>query len=182
MRYNTIMLYEFEGRRPQCGEGTYVAPSAQVIGDVTIGKNCYIGHGAIIRGDYGTVRIGDGTAVEEGVIIHARPGKSALIGDHVTLGHGATIHSRQIADWVVVGMNAVVSIGAEVGEWAIVAEGAVVKQGGIIEPGKVVAGAPAKPVRDTLERDKEFWIPSKKIYEELAARYLAGGMKPVDEP
>lgn len=182
MRYNEIMLYEFEGRRPQCGEGTYVAPSAQVIGDVTIGKNCYIGHGAIIRGDYGTVRIGDGTAVEEGVIIHARPGKSALIGDHVTLGHGATIHSRQIADWAVVGMNAVVSIGAEVGEWAIVAEGAVVKQGGVIEPGKVVAGAPAKPVRDTLERDKEFWIPSKKIYEELAARYLAGGMKPVDEP
>ena len=85
-------------------------------------------------------------------------------------------------DWVVVGMNAVVSIGAEVGEWSIVAEGAVVKQNGVIEPGKVVTGAPAKPVRDTLARDKEWWTASKKVYEELAARYLAGGMKPVEEP
>ena len=177
--YNCGMMYEFEGKRPQCGEGTFVAPSAQVIGDVTMGKNCYIGHGAIVRGDYGKVVIGDGTAVEEGVVIHAPPGQTCTIGSHVTLGHGAIIHGKYLGDWAVVGMNAVTSIGSDVGEWSIVAEGAVVKQNGVIEAGKVVVGAPAKPVRDTLERDKEWWAPMKKVYEDLAGRYLAGGMKEV---
>ena len=177
--YNCGMVYEFEGKRPQCGEGTFVAPSAQVIGDVTMGKNCYIGHGAIVRGDYGTVVIGDGTAVEEGVVIHAPPGQTCTIGSQVTLGHGAIIHGKYLGDWAVVGMNAVTSIGSDVGEWSIVGEGAVVKQNGVIEAGKVVVGAPAKPVRDTLERDKEWWAPMKKVYEDLAGRYLAGGMKEV---
>ncbi len=175
--YNKPMMYEFEGRKPQCGEGTFIAPSAQVIGDVSIGSNCYIGHGAIVRGDYGKVVIGDGTAVEEGVVIHAPPGQSCTIGSHVTLGHGAIVHGEELGDWVVVGMNAVTSIGSKVGEWSIVAEGAVVKQNGVIEAGKVAVGAPAKPVRDTLERDKQWWTPMKKVYEELADRYLRGGMK-----
>lgn len=177
--YNRRMMYEFEGKRPLCGEGTFVAPSAQVIGDVTIGKNCYIGHGAIVRGDYGTVVIGDGTAVEEGVVIHAPPGRTCTVGSHVTLGHGAIVHGEELGDWVVVGMNAVTSIGSKVGRWSIVAEGAVVKQNGVIGDEKVVVGAPAKPVRDTLERDKQWWAPMKKVYEDLAGRYLAGGMKEV---
>lgn len=66
-------LYEINNRRPQVGEGSWIAPSAEVIGDVRIGKNCYIGFGAIIRGDYGTIFIGDESAIEEGVTIHARP-------------------------------------------------------------------------------------------------------------
>ena len=171
------MVYRFEDKCPVWGEGTWIAPSAQVIGDVRIGKNCYIGHGAIVRGDYGTVLIGDGTAVEEGVVIHAPPGRTAAIGNHVTLGHGAIVHGERLGDWVVVGMNAVTSIGSEVGEWSIVGEGAIVKQNGVIEAGKVAVGAPAKPVRDTLERDKEWWAPMKKVYEDLAGRYLAGGMQ-----
>lgn len=174
------MVYQFEDKRPVLGEGSYVAPSAQVVGDVIIGKNCYIGHGAIIRGDYGSVRIGDGTAVEEGVVIHAPPGMCCTIGNHVTLGHGAIVHGETLGDWVVVGMNAVTSIGSVVGEWSIVGEGAIVKQNGVIEAGKVAVGAPAKPVRDTLPRDKEWWAPMKKVYEDLAGRYLAGGLKEME--
>ena len=170
------MIYSFEGRTPRIGAGTYVAPSAEIIGDVTIGERCYIGHGAIIRGDYGSIQIGDGTAVEEAVVIHAPPDGLVQIGSHVTMGHCACVHGRLVKDWAVIGMNAVVSIGAEVGEWTIVAEGAVVKQNGSVPDNTVCTGAPAKPVRELLPRDKESWVFNKHNYERLAGRYLAGGM------
>lgn len=170
------MIFRFDGQEPVIGEGTYVAENATVIGSVTIGKGCYIGPGAIIRGDYGQIIIGDGTAVEEGVIIHAPPGKVNTIGSHVTFGHGATIHSELIEDWVVVGMNAVTSIDAKIGRWAIVGEGAIVKQGGTVEPGMVVVGAPAKPVRPVSEKDIQWWEYAKQLYVDLAAKYLTPGM------
>ncbi len=74
------MLFEFDGNKPCIGRGAYVSETAQVIGDVVIGDNCYVGHGAILRGDYGRIEIGSGTAVEEGVIIHAPPGGLNRIG------------------------------------------------------------------------------------------------------
>jgi carbonic anhydrase/acetyltransferase-like protein (isoleucine patch superfamily) len=87
------VLYEFDGRAPVIGDGSYVSETALVIGDVRIGKTCYIGHGAILRGDYGTVEIGDGTAIEEGAVIHAPPAETYSIGQMVTVGHGAILHS-----------------------------------------------------------------------------------------
>ena len=104
-----MALWEFEGKRPEIGEGTWVVPSADVIGDVIIGKNCYIGPGARIKGDYGKVRVGDGCSIQENVIIHARPDEEASIGNHVTLGHGCIIHNATLEVYVVVGMGAVVS-------------------------------------------------------------------------
>ena len=77
------MFFEYNGRSPQAGQGTYVSETAQVIGDVVIGDNCYIGHGAILRGDYGSIIIGSGTAVEEGVVVHAPPDKYCRIGKSV---------------------------------------------------------------------------------------------------
>ena len=91
-------IYAFEDRRPVIAESAYVSPSAQVIGDVTIGERCYIGHGVILRGDYGSIVIGDETAVEEGVIVHARPQDRTIIGRRVTLGHGAMVHNALIRD------------------------------------------------------------------------------------
>ena len=81
------MIYEFEGKRPKIGKGSYVAESALIIGDVTIGEKCFIAPGAVLRGDYGTIIIGDGTAIEDNVVVHARPGKTTRIGNHVTIGH-----------------------------------------------------------------------------------------------
>lgn len=72
------MLYRFDGSQPVIGAGTYISETATVIGDVRIGERCYVGHGAILRGDYGTIEIGDETAIEEGVIIHAPPENAAL--------------------------------------------------------------------------------------------------------
>lgn len=173
------MLYRFDGRQPVVGQGTYVSELATVIGDVVIGDHCYIGHGAIIRGDYGRIEIGSGTAVEEGVIIHCPPGDVHRIGERVTLGHGAILHGRAIGDLVVIGMGAILSIWTDVGERAIVAEGSVVKANQAVPAGMVVAGNPARTVREVTEKDIELWAYGKQVYIDLAAQYLDQGMEPV---
>ncbi|MBI9089611.1 MAG: gamma carbonic anhydrase family protein [Desulfobacterium sp.] len=170
------MLYHFDGKTPSVGRGSYVSDLARVIGDVEIGDNCYIGHGAIIRGDYGRIVIGDGTAVEEGVIIHSPPGGLYLIGKMVTLGHGAILHGNIIGDYSVVGMGAILSIFSETGEWSIVGEGSVVRSNQKIEPGKVAAGNPARLIRDVNEKDQELWNFGKQVYIDLAEKYLDQGM------
>mgnify|MGYP002683219906 FL=1 len=173
------MLYEFDGRTPQVADGAYVSDTATVIGDVVIGPHCYIGHGAILRGDYGRIEIGPGTAVEEGVIIHAPPERVCRIGEKVTLGHGAVIHGQRLGDCSVVGMGAVLSILSEIGEWTIVAEGAVVKIGQAIPDGMVAVGNPAAVVREIADRDREMWSGGKQIYIDLAEKYLRVGLHPV---
>ena len=103
------MLYEFDGRQPVVGETSYVSDTARVIGDVLIGDHCYIGHGAILRGDYGRIEIGNGTAVEEGAIVHAPPADLNRIGQKVTIGHGAVVHGKHVGDCAVIGMGAILS-------------------------------------------------------------------------
>ena len=98
----------------------------------------------------------------------------------VTIGHGAIVHGKQIGNQAVIGMGAVISIWSEIGEWAIVAEGSVVKLKQIIPPKIVAAGNPAKIIRDVTEKDKDFWNWGKKIYIDLAKKYLDIGMKPLD--
>ena len=174
------MLYKFDGKQPVVGKNSYISDIARVIGDVVIGDSCYIGHGAILRGDYGRIEIGDGTAVEEGAIVHAPPIDVNRIGKKVTIGHAAVVHGKQIGDQAVIGMGAVISIWAKIGEWAIVAEGSVVKLKQIIPPKVVVAGNPARIVREIAEKDQEFWNWGKQIYIDLAKKYLDVGMEPID--
>lgn len=171
------MLYAFDGKSPEIGKETYVSEQALVIGDVKIGDNCYIGHGAILRGDYGSIFIGPGTAVEEGTIIHAPPHETSLIGERVTIGHGAIIHSAKIGDFSVIGMRAVLSIRSEVGTNTIVAEGAVVKMRQVIPDGVVAGGNPAKVLRKITKKDTDYWEWGKQLYIDLAKKYLAGAME-----
>jgi carbonic anhydrase/acetyltransferase-like protein (isoleucine patch superfamily) len=175
------MLYQFDGKRPLVGEKAYVSDIARVIGDVVIGDNCYIGHGAILRGDYGRIEIGNGTAVEEGVIVHSPPDGLCRIGHQVTIGHGAVVHGKQIGDFAVVGMGAVLSILSEIGQWTIVAEGSVVKMKQSIPARVVAAGNPAKVVRDLSEKDQTFWTWGKQLYVDLSKKYLAIGMQPLPD-
>jgi len=174
------MLYKFDGKQPVIGKNSYISDIARVIGDVVIGDNCYIGHGAILRGDYGRIEIGDGTAIEEGAIVHAPPNDVNRIGKKVTIGHAAVVHSKNISDQAVIGMGAVISMWSEIGEWAIVAEGSVVKLKQIIPAKVVAAGNPAKIIRDISEKDQEFWNWGKQIYIDLAKKYLDIGMEPID--
>lgn len=169
-------LYAFEGRGPIVGHGTYVSPTATVIGAVSIGERCYVGHGAILRGDYGSIEVGDETAVEEGVIVHARPQDRARIGRRVTVGHGAMVHNATIRDGAVIGMRAVISDYSEVGEGAVVGELSLVRNGQQIPAGKVAVGVPARVVRDVAERDGAMTSFAKDLYVALAARYLEGAM------
>ena len=173
------MLYAFDGRKPEIGKGVYISDQAVVIGDVKIGAGCYVGPGAILRGDYGRIEIGSGTAVEENVTVHAPPAQVCHIGKKVTLGHGAIIHARTIGDLAVIGMGAVLSLGVKVGERAIVAEGAVVKMNQKVPAGVVVAGNPAKVIRNVTPEDEERWKKGKQLYIDLAKKYLKIGLQPI---
>lgn len=166
--------YEFEGKIPKIGKETYIAETAEVIGDVIIGERCYIGPGAKIKGDYGSVKIGNETSVQENCIIHARPDEICIAGNNVTVGHGAILHNCTIKDFAVVGMGAIVSDWAVVEENAVVAEGCVVKQRQIITAGKVAAGIPAKIIGERDEAHENEWAKFKTVYVELARRYRKG--------
>jgi carbonic anhydrase/acetyltransferase-like protein (isoleucine patch superfamily)/dTDP-4-dehydrorhamnose 3,5-epimerase-like enzyme len=170
------MLFEYNGRRPTAGSGTYISETAQVIGEVVIGDNCYIGHGAILRGDYGSIVIGSGTAIEEGAVVHAPPDQYCRIGRRVTIGHGAIIHGAKIGDMAVIGMGSILSIYSEIGEGSIVAEGAVVKMRQIVAENVVVGGNPARILRKVAPKDTEYWAMGKELYVNLAASYLEKGM------
>lgn len=175
-----MALYRFAGREPSVGAGSYVSELAMVIGDVRIEENCYVGHGAILRGDYGTILVGSGTAVEEGVVVHAPPEGTCRIGRSVTLGHGAIIHCDDIEDYAVIGMGAVISMHAKVGGWAIVAEGSVVKNRQVVPEKVVAAGSPAAVVRELSPKDREFWTWGKQLYVDLAQKYLKEKMEKID--
>ncbi|MDM7914075.1 MAG: gamma carbonic anhydrase family protein [Candidatus Eisenbacteria bacterium] len=170
------MIASFEGKHPRIGEGAWVHPSADVFGDVVIGARCWIGPGARLRGDYGAIRIGEASSVEDNCVIHARPGEICTIGDWVTIGHGAIIHNAaRIDDWAVVGMGAIVSDWAKVGRWAAIGEGAVVKQRQEIPPGRIAVGIPARVLdREVDEAYKAEWTRFKETYVDLARRYPSG--------
>ncbi len=169
-----MAVYEFEGRVPVIGKTSYVSSSASVIGKVTIGEVCYVAPGAVVKGDYGEIRIGDGCSVQDNVIIHARPDELTVIGDNVTLGHGCIIHNATVKNEAVIGMGAIVSDYSVVGEWAIVGEGAVVRQNFEIPNEKIAVGVPAKVIGDVKEQHKEELTKFKSIYRDLSKRYPTG--------
>lgn len=168
------MIYEFEGRKPQIDPSAYVSPDATVIGDVRIGKDTWIGPGAVLRGDYGTIIIGEGCSIQDNCVCHARESEKCTVGDHVTVGHGAILHTCTVEDYAVVGIGAIVSDWAVAGEWAVVAEGCVVKQSQNIPAGKIAVGIPAKIIGDVVEGHKADFLRFKKIYAGLAERYWKG--------
>ena len=166
--------YSFEGKLPQIGEKAYVHPDAVIIGDVVIGEECFIGAGAIIRGDYGSIKIGPRSAVEEGCVIHAPPNESCEIGSDVTLGHGAIIHCARIGDFAEIDIGAILAFHAVVEEHAVVGAGAVVPQDKVIPKGKVAVGNPAKVIKESTEENRAIYDWIKKIYVELCYRYKKG--------
>jgi len=166
-----MAIYEFEGRRPNVSDKAYVAKSATVIGDVSIGDNCFIAPGARIKGDYGTIIIKDNSNVQENCVIHARPGKKTEIGEWVTIGHGAIIHGANIDDCAVIGMGSIISDEAKIGRWCVVGEGAVVKNGQKLKEEKVAVGIPAKTIKSISAKYKKEWKAIKEEYSSFSRRY-----------
>jgi carbonic anhydrase/acetyltransferase-like protein (isoleucine patch superfamily) len=167
-----MTIARFRDKTPTIGTRTYIHPSADVFGDVTIGADCWIGPGARIRGDYGTITIGDCTSVEDNCVIHARPGEPTTIGDWVTLGHGSVIHNATVADYAIVGMGAVISDWAAIGRWAVVGEGAVVRQRQAVLAEHIAVGVPARVLDRPIDDDyRAQWIHFKQTYVDLAHSY-----------
>ena len=164
-------VYSFEGRIPRIGRGSYLFPGSTVIGDVTVGDSVWIGPGAVLRGDYGSIRIGAYSAIEDNVVVHARPGEKTEIGEHVTIGHGAVIHTGNIGNWAVIGMKSVVSDFSVVGEWAAIGEGAVLKAKSSISSGSIAVGIPAKEIGPISEDYRKIWTDYKNNYNTFCRRY-----------
>ncbi len=131
----------------------YIAPTAVVLGDVTIGAESSVWFGAVIRGDTAAIRIGRQSNVQDLCVLHADAGYPCILGDRVTLGHAAIVHGAQVGDDVLIGMRAVVMNGAKIGSGSIVAVGSVVTEGTEVPPNSIVMGAPAKLRRPAEPRD-----------------------------
>jgi carbonic anhydrase/acetyltransferase-like protein (isoleucine patch superfamily) len=167
-----MTIATFGDRTPIIGPGTYIHPSADVFGDVTIGRDCWIGPGARIRGDYGAIIIGDSTSIEDNSVLHARPGEKTTIGDWVTVGHGSVIHNATVDDYAIIGMGAVVSDWAVIGRWSVVGEGAVVRQRQPVPPKHIAVGVPARVLDRTVDDAyRAEWTRFKQTYVDLAHRY-----------
>ena len=164
-------IYQYGNKIPVIGRDCYISETAVVLGGVKIGNNCYIGHGAILRGDYGNIEIGEGTAVEENAMLHIRPNDTLKIGNYVTIGHSATIHCKEIKDYAVIGLGAVLSFDVVIGEWTIVAEGAIIPNSKIIPSEKIVAGNPYKILSEITDFHKKRWLYVKELYKTLAKEY-----------
>jgi carbonic anhydrase/acetyltransferase-like protein (isoleucine patch superfamily) len=173
-----MAFYEFEGKRPSIGPGTFVPETADVIGDVTIGNECFIGVGARLRGDYGKIVIGDRTSVQENVVIHSRDGGVTRVGSNVQLGHGCILHNAEVKDNAVIGLGAILTDFCVVGDWAIIGEGAVVR--GEIPDGAIAVGVPAKVIGQVSDQHKEEWLYYKAKYAELARQRYPAGLKRID--
>lgn len=170
-----MTLWAFEGTEPDVADDAYVAPTADVIGHVTLGSGTFVGAGAVLRGDYGVIEVGSETSVQENVTVHARDGGETVVGDRVQIGHGSVLHNCVVHDGAVVGLNATVTDYAEVGEWAIVGEGAVVR--GEVPAEKIAVGVPAEVVADVGEEHREEWGHYKDAYAHLARKRWPEGLE-----
>ena len=171
-----MTLYIFEEKTPQVADNSYLHPQATVIGDVTIGSHCFIGPGAVLRGELGKIEIGDGTNIQDNCVIHAD--REVIIGKNIIIGHGTIIHDVLLKPGVVVGMGAILMNGVVAGEDVIIGAGSVVKENYKIPPRKIVVGNPGRIVKEIDEEEKKKIVSGLKCYQRLTERYTKG-LQPV---
>ncbi|MEM7146803.1 MAG: gamma carbonic anhydrase family protein [Verrucomicrobiota bacterium] len=136
------------GASPRLGEGVYIASTAVVIGDVSLGDHSSVWYGVVLRGDINRIEVGRYTNIQDNSVVHLSDDYPAIIGDYVTVGHGAVVHACTVGDECLIGMGSIVMDGAVVGARSIVGAGAVVTRGMEISEGSMVMGSPAKVVRE----------------------------------
>lgn len=161
------MIYEFKGYIPVVHESSFVHPLAAVTGNVIIGKHCYIGPGAALRGDWGQIVLQDGVNVQENCTVHVFPGKSVTLHESAHIGHGAIIHGAQVGRNSLVGMNAVVMDDVVIGEECIVGSMSFVKAEMVVPNRSLVVGNPAKVVKQ-LDDERIAWkTKGTQLYQQL---------------
>ncbi|MGQ0663065.1 MAG: gamma carbonic anhydrase family protein [Pseudomonadota bacterium] len=169
-------IIDYAGKRPRVAPGVFIAPSATLIGDVVIAARASIWFNCVLRGDDTYIRIGEGTNVQDGTVIHVfMDTHPTVIGAGVTIGHGAILHGCTIEDRSMIGIGAIVLDGVVVEEGAVVAAGAVVAPGKRVRRGEMWGGCPAKPLRAVKPEELQFIANNGPHYSSVAERYLRAG-------
>jgi len=149
-----MSILSYQGHSPELAKGAWVAPSATVAGQVRLGEDVSIWHGAVLRGDINTIVIGARSNIQDNAVVHLADNYGVVLGEDVVVGHGAILHACKIGNNVLVGMGSIVMDGAEVGDDCVIAAGALVPPGKKIPAGSLVVGAPGKVARETTEAER----------------------------
>lgn len=168
-------ILPFAGVWPTIADDAWIAPGAVVVGDVRIGPGASVWYNAVVRGDVAPVTIGRGSNVQDNAVLHVDSGQPCVLGDNVTVGHGAIVHGTTVGDGTLIGMGAIVLSRSLVGPGCIIAAGAVVPEDAVVAPGMLVMGVPAKPKRQLDEGELERAMDNARRYVTNAARHRAGG-------
>lgn len=177
-------------RQAKIDETAHIAPNCCIVGDVAIGAECTIFSGAALRGDYGSsIVVGDRTNIQENAVVHVDcDGMGTVIGEDVTIGHGAIVHGCRIGDRTLVGMGSVILSGAIVGSECLIGAGSLLTQGCVIPDGFLAFGSPAKPVRPLTAQEKGALLKDAEDYVEVGRSMereglmLSGGAIPENHP
>ena len=165
-------LYEFEGKRPLVDGQAFVHPLAVLIGAVTIEAGAYVGAGAVLRGDIGSVKIGKGSNIQENCVAHTFPDKATILHPNSHVGHGCILHGCEICSYVLVGMGSVVGDGVKINSHCIIGAHSFIDFGTEIPPNSVVVGSPARVVKAAGPEHLNRIVEGLAIYQELTRRYL----------
>lgn len=171
-------IFEFEGKRPDIHESAFIAPTATIVGDVTIEANASVWYGAVVRADYAPVFIRAGANVQDGSVLHSPPEMPVEIGLGATIAHNCVVHGATIGDEALIANATIVLDGAVVGARSLIAAGSVVTPGMHIPDGVLAFGTPAKVKGPLAGTSAEFWVKlNPPAYQDLAQRHKAG-LKP----
>ncbi len=168
-----VKVYSIDGITPVVHPSAYVHPSAVLIGDVIVGARVYIGPAACLRGDFGRIVVEEGANIQDTCVLHAFPDRDLVVESDGHIGHGAVLHGCVVKRDALVGINAVVNDHAVIGEQAIVAACAFVKADFVVPPRTLVAGIPARVVRELKANELAWKKDATRQYQELAVRSLA---------
>jgi carbonic anhydrase/acetyltransferase-like protein (isoleucine patch superfamily) len=172
-------LFEFEGKRPVIADDAFVAPTATLIGDVTVESGASVWYGAVLRGDEGPIIIRENANVQDNSVLHCPPTVTTEIGRGATVGHQCVVHGAVLEDEALVGNGTVVLDGARIGAGSLIAAQSLVQPGAVIPPGVLAAGAPAVVKREIAGTPAEMWVKVNPThYPELARKHIAG-MRPI---
>ncbi|HHJ49771.1 MAG TPA: transferase hexapeptide repeat family protein [Phaeodactylibacter sp.] len=162
------MIYSFKGIRPVIDPSAFIHPEATIIGDVVIGKDVYIGAGAVLRGDWGRISVADGCNIQDNCVVHVFPGKGTTFEENAHIGHGAIVHGAHVGKDVLVGMLAVILDEVVIGAGCIIGAGSVVKTAEQIPPRSLVVGNPARIVKEVSDEMLKWKTKGTELYQQLA--------------
>jgi carbonic anhydrase/acetyltransferase-like protein (isoleucine patch superfamily) len=165
------MILPFKKKTPKIHSDVFIAPGAHVIGDVTLAQGCSVWFGAVLRGDLSAIRVGAGTNIQDGCVLHVDRGQPCVFGNGIIMGHQATAHACHVGDGVLIGIGARILSGARIGAFSLIGAGAVVLENAVIPERSLVLGIPGKIVRQLTNEEAATHVPWAKRYRLLAKEY-----------